>query len=324
MPETGLVDVPMKKWQDFGRREFGSVVCAHEGLPAVTKYRVLRHYYVPAVGKTKFWGEGRWFTLVQLRILTGRTHQIRVHMAFLGHPLVGDIKYGNPAFFNKDSALVPRIFLHCLRMEFEDMDGSTFVAASDLAADLQVALGRIQAMSTDPPASEEERSLDTTVSKLSVPEYLEAEKSAPVSKHITHGFYGLQGLLDDSTHNAPCYPEGGSDACGSLASPSTLVYRCDNCEQLERACCELKQRGDNRKALYWKLRKLVDRRERNQGKEHEKDRLEEPIVEDVHSLSWGPGCLWTPTEILDRKAEMKETQEDDVNFLKENFNAEES
>merc|ERR1719460_685520 len=116
-----MIDIPMYKWKDFERREFGSVVCVNEGLPAVTKYKALRQWRVPAQGKMKFLGEDRWFTLVQLRILSGRTHQIRVHMASIGHPLVGDIKY-NSRNFEKDAAFVPRIFLHCFRMEFKEFD----------------------------------------------------------------------------------------------------------------------------------------------------------------------------------------------------------
>ena len=68
-PDTGLIDVPMKKWQDFARREFGSVACIGQGLPAVTKYRALRQWRVPARGATEFWGEERWFHLVQTKTL---------------------------------------------------------------------------------------------------------------------------------------------------------------------------------------------------------------------------------------------------------------
>eukprot|EP00928_Gymnodinium_smaydae_P041657 TRINITY_DN28159_c0_g1_i7.p1 TRINITY_DN28159_c0_g1~~TRINITY_DN28159_c0_g1_i7.p1 ORF type:complete len:546 (-),score=89.32 TRINITY_DN28159_c0_g1_i7:278-1915(-) len=54
-PGFGLVDVPMWKYQDQTRREFGSVFCASQGLPAVTKYRALRQWRVPATGALKFW-----------------------------------------------------------------------------------------------------------------------------------------------------------------------------------------------------------------------------------------------------------------------------
>lgn len=69
----------MNKWQDFARREFGSVTCTKEGLgqPAVTWYSVLRHWWVPAKGRLVHWGKGRWFSLVQLRILTGSSRTSR-------------------------------------------------------------------------------------------------------------------------------------------------------------------------------------------------------------------------------------------------------
>jgi len=68
------------------------------GRAAVTEYKVLRRFHK--------------FTLLDVRIGTGRTHQIRVHMASIGHPVVGDKLYGAPA-----SAL-GRYFLHAQRITF--------------------------------------------------------------------------------------------------------------------------------------------------------------------------------------------------------------
>lgn len=51
-------------------------------------------------------------SLVRLRLETGRTHQIRVHMSWLGHPLAGDTMYGT------DEVLMPRHALHCAEMQF--------------------------------------------------------------------------------------------------------------------------------------------------------------------------------------------------------------
>ena len=53
--------------------------------------------------------------LVELRLLTGRTHQIRVHMAFIGCPVVGDTIYG----FRKQRVKMKRQFLHAQRLAFE-------------------------------------------------------------------------------------------------------------------------------------------------------------------------------------------------------------
>jgi len=62
------------------------------------------------------------FTLVEAMPRTGRTHQIRVHLASLGHPVVGDSTYGAPARLRLgtlDEPTLPRTFLHAAKLEFE-------------------------------------------------------------------------------------------------------------------------------------------------------------------------------------------------------------
>ena len=90
MEGSGVIDAPIAKEAAATVRR---VVDAVNGVPAVTHYRVVAA------------GEGR--SLVRLRLETGRTHQIRVHLAYLGHPIVGDFLYGR-----EDPALPGRFALH--------------------------------------------------------------------------------------------------------------------------------------------------------------------------------------------------------------------
>ena len=65
------------------------------------------------------------FSLVDVQILTGRTHQIRVHLASVNHPVVGDSKYGdfkvNKEF--KDLYGFENQFLHAYKLKFKKLDG---------------------------------------------------------------------------------------------------------------------------------------------------------------------------------------------------------
>ena len=69
-------------------------VLRHGGKPAVTRYKVVRAFRHAAA-------------LVECRLATGRTHQIRVHMTERGHPLIGDRSYGNPRSAGRLRALPP-------------------------------------------------------------------------------------------------------------------------------------------------------------------------------------------------------------------------
>jgi 23S rRNA pseudouridine1911/1915/1917 synthase len=82
------------------------------GREAITHYAVQRRIDSP-LGK---------FTLLELKIDTGRTHQIRVHLSSLGHPVVGDSLYGAPKRLvgkNQSTASLPRNFLHSASLKFQ-------------------------------------------------------------------------------------------------------------------------------------------------------------------------------------------------------------
>ncbi len=98
--ETGRIEKPVAR---DPRRRVRMTARLARGRPAVTHYRV----------KQRFPG----FTLLEVRPGTGRTHQIRVHLASIGYPVVGDRLYGAPA---KVAGMPPlgRYFLHASRIAF--------------------------------------------------------------------------------------------------------------------------------------------------------------------------------------------------------------
>ena len=118
------------------------------GREAVSHYQVVRRLETP-YGK---------FTLVEVKIDTGRTHQIRVHMASLGHPVVGDKLYGAPAELKAGSRQgsrksqglpslsLPRNFLHAAELSLtHPRTGTTIAVKSPLPSQLQEFLAAIEA-----------------------------------------------------------------------------------------------------------------------------------------------------------------------------------
>lgn len=101
------------------------------GKPAVTHYKVLERFGVGA-------------TLVECTLETGRTHQIRVHMAHLGHPLLGDPLYGQPGPLKGLGAvdLPRRQMLHAAVLGFNHPNGGKWMEfSSPLPADMQAVIG---------------------------------------------------------------------------------------------------------------------------------------------------------------------------------------
>ena len=96
------------------------------------------------------------FTHVRLLPATGRSHQLRVHLAAIGHPIVGDADYGGEALLLSrlkpgyklrrgvaERPLLARTFLHAASVRFRDLDGGEVTVAAPLPADLQVALRQV-------------------------------------------------------------------------------------------------------------------------------------------------------------------------------------
>lgn len=128
--EVGEIDVFLTKDQDknqvrLSRRE-GS------GMRSVTKYRPIAH--------------AKGYTLLEILLVTGKTHQIRAHMQAIGHPVVGDRKYGSEhsnRMFREQYALSNQ-FLHALRIEWKDPAGALgYLAGKEMTAPLPKTLQEI-------------------------------------------------------------------------------------------------------------------------------------------------------------------------------------
>lgn len=121
MAGEGTIDAPIKKEDAATVRR---VVDFDGGRPAVT------HYRVEQVGDR--------FSLVRLRLQTGRTHQIRVHLAHIGHPIAGDFLYGV-----EDPRLPGRFALHSTYIRLaHPVTGEAIERTSPLPAELAALLER--------------------------------------------------------------------------------------------------------------------------------------------------------------------------------------
>jgi len=93
--EAATIKAPIGRDPQFRQK---MAVNTDNGKPAITHFKVIRRFSE--------------YTLLELELETGRTHQIRVHLAYIGHPLVGDVVYGG-----KDKRYAKGQLLHATRLE---------------------------------------------------------------------------------------------------------------------------------------------------------------------------------------------------------------
>src|SRR5215213_2787901 len=122
--EEATIDAPIGR--DPKNRQRMAVV--RTGRPAVTHFRVVERF--------------RTSTLLEVSIETGRTHQIRVHLAFIGHPVVGDRLYGR---VRPTDPHLERQFLHASALAFRLPDGGELRVEAPLPRDLQAVLEELRA-----------------------------------------------------------------------------------------------------------------------------------------------------------------------------------
>jgi 23S rRNA pseudouridine1911/1915/1917 synthase len=124
---SGMVDAPIGR----STREPTRMVVSAQGKEARTRYEVLEAFDEPAPS-----------ALLECQLETGRTHQIRVHMAAIGHPVVGDERYRGA----RPAITTPRMVLHSAALELEHplRPGTTLRFESTLPPDLAAVVGGLR------------------------------------------------------------------------------------------------------------------------------------------------------------------------------------
>ena len=129
LPESGVIDVPIGLKSGTTRRTTRGRK-QKMGKSAVTEYRALAYLSHDSLS----------FTLAELRPRTGRTHQLRVHMAHIGHPVLGDAMYGK----REAPFPVPRQMLHAETLEFALPEGKRIRLEMPIPEDFENVLALLE------------------------------------------------------------------------------------------------------------------------------------------------------------------------------------
>ena len=113
--DDGVIDLPLAKQPGTGGEKMHVF---DEGQPSKTRYQVIER-------------AGNRAAFVALQPYTGRTHQLRVHMAAIGHPIVGDGKYGGADAF-LTGGISRKLHLHARRLRLPHPDGKQLDVTADL------------------------------------------------------------------------------------------------------------------------------------------------------------------------------------------------
>ncbi len=120
-PRYGVIDQPIRQ---FGSGRMG--IDPKRGKPSRTEFKVLER-----LGNA---------TLVEAKPITGRRHQLRVHFYSLGHPLVGDRRYGDKALQSR----YPRLMLHARQIEIQLLHGEKMVITAPLPTAFRAVIEKIK------------------------------------------------------------------------------------------------------------------------------------------------------------------------------------
>ena len=141
----GRIDAPIDKDPDHKARR----MVREDGYPSVTLYKVLDSWNVPDLSPdfTPWQGAKRidGYSLVELTLLTGRTHQIRVHLTHLGHPIAGDELYGQLFGYEAGTDVLNRQALHAYSLRLnQPLTGESIHLQTPMPDDIQSCIERIE------------------------------------------------------------------------------------------------------------------------------------------------------------------------------------
>jgi 23S rRNA pseudouridine955/2504/2580 synthase len=126
--KDGLIELPLAKQPGTGGEKM-MVDESGQGQSARSRYRVISR-----AGNAAAW--------VELQPLTGRTHQLRVHMAAIGHPIVGDGKYGGQAAF-LTGTISRKMHLHARRLRIEHPEGDLIDVTAPLPSHFEASMASL-------------------------------------------------------------------------------------------------------------------------------------------------------------------------------------
>lgn len=207
--DDGLIELPLAKQPGTGGEKM-MVDESEHGQPARTRYRV-----IDRAGNTGCW--------VELQPLTGRTHQLRVHMAAIGHPIVGDGKYGGPDAFLSGS-ISRKMHLHARRLIIDHPDGTPLDVTAPLPPHFAASMAYMGFAEADGDALPEapkvpEREAKKQAAKAHAKEYRKERRGERKTRKS-----GERGPAGKSTRKAPTKPgpkKPGARKPGPVRKPGT-------------------------------------------------------------------------------------------------------
>jgi 23S rRNA pseudouridine1911/1915/1917 synthase len=126
LPEMGEINVPVGRLP-WSRKQFGIIPGGRESK---TLYKVINNYLDKPTSEP--------LSLLELYPMSGRTHQIRVHLKYIGHPVFSDFLYAGRKTARKDRKRLPRVFLHAYKISLIDPEtGKSIDLTSPLPDELE-------------------------------------------------------------------------------------------------------------------------------------------------------------------------------------------